>query len=77
MWWVLDTVVATYWNLTTNIHVGCICFEKSVLFVFIKRSLHELSKIGAGNFPLYYRVQNGSGAHTAFYPVGTSGFPWG
>jgi hypothetical protein len=31
-----------------------------------------------GNFPLHHRVQNGSGAHTAFYPMGTSGsFPGG
>jgi hypothetical protein len=31
---------------------------------------------GAGNFSLHYRVQNGSGAHPASYPVGTRGsFP--
>jgi len=31
---------------------------------------------GAGNFSLHYRVQNGSEAHTASYPVGTRGsFP--
>jgi hypothetical protein len=31
---------------------------------------------GAGNFCLHHRVQNGSGAHPASYPVGTSGsFP--
>jgi hypothetical protein len=28
----------------------------------------------AGNFSLYHRVQNGSGAHTASYPMGTRGF---
>jgi hypothetical protein len=29
-----------------------------------------------GNFSLYYRVQNGSGAHPASYPMGTGGsFP--
>jgi hypothetical protein len=27
---------------------------------------------GAGNFPIQYRVQNGSGAHPASYPVGTT-----
>jgi hypothetical protein len=33
---------------------------------------------GAGNFSLYHRVQNGSGAHPASYPVGTRGsFPGG
>jgi hypothetical protein len=26
---------------------------------------------GAGNFPLYHRIQNGSGAHPASYPMGT------
>jgi hypothetical protein len=31
---------------------------------------------GAGNFCLHHRVQNGSGAHPASYPVGTRGsFP--
>jgi hypothetical protein len=30
----------------------------------------------AGNFSLHHRVQNGSGAHPAFYPMGTRGsFP--
>jgi hypothetical protein len=33
---------------------------------------------GAGNFSLNHRVQNGSGAHPASYPVGTRGsFPGG
>jgi hypothetical protein len=33
---------------------------------------------GAGNFSLHQRVQNGSGAHPASYPVGTrSCFPGG
>jgi hypothetical protein len=31
---------------------------------------------GAGNFSLHHRVQNGSGAHPASYPMGTGGsFP--
>jgi hypothetical protein len=31
---------------------------------------------GAGNFSLHHRVQNGSGAHPAPYPMGTNGsFP--
>jgi hypothetical protein len=31
---------------------------------------------GAGNFYLHHRVQNGSGAHPASYPMGTRGsFP--
>jgi hypothetical protein len=33
---------------------------------------------GAGNFSLHRRVQNGSGAHPASYPMGTRGsFPEG
>jgi hypothetical protein len=28
---------------------------------------------GAGNFSLHHRVQNGSGAHPASYPVGIRG----
>jgi hypothetical protein len=33
---------------------------------------------GAGNFSLHHRVQNGSEAHPASYPMGTRGsFPWG
>jgi hypothetical protein len=32
----------------------------------------------AGKFSLHHRVQNGSGAHTASYPMGTRGcFPGG
>jgi hypothetical protein len=27
--------------------------------------------VGAGNFSLHHRVQNGSGAHPASYPMGT------
>jgi hypothetical protein len=35
-------------------------------------------RAGAGNFSLHHRVQNGSGAHPASYPMGTSGsFPVG
>jgi hypothetical protein len=28
---------------------------------------------GVGNFSLHHRVQNGSGAHPASYPIGTRG----
>jgi hypothetical protein len=28
---------------------------------------------GAGNFSLHHRVKNGSGAHPASYPMGTTG----
>jgi hypothetical protein len=34
--------------------------------------------VGAGNFSLPHHVQNGSGAHSASYPMGTRGsFPGG
>jgi hypothetical protein len=29
--------------------------------------------MGAGNFSLHHRVQNGSGAHPASFPMGTRG----
>jgi hypothetical protein len=29
--------------------------------------------VGAGNFSVHRRVQNGSGAHPASYPMGTGG----
>jgi hypothetical protein len=33
---------------------------------------------GAGNFSLHHRIQNGSGAHPASYPMGARGsFPGG
>jgi hypothetical protein len=32
---------------------------------------------GAGNFSLHRRVQNGSGAHPASYPMGNNGFSLG
>jgi hypothetical protein len=36
------------------------------------------SPSGAGNFSLHHRVQNGSGAHPASYPMGIRGsFPGG
>jgi hypothetical protein len=40
------------------------------------RCSRVLFPAGAGNFPLHHRVQNGSGAHPASYPMGTRGsFP--
>jgi hypothetical protein len=35
--------------------------------------LKTLFPAGAGNFSLHHRVQNGSGAYPASYPMGTSG----
>jgi hypothetical protein len=36
------------------------------------------SRLGVGKFSLHHRVQNGSGAHPASYPMGTRGsFPRG
>jgi hypothetical protein len=32
---------------------------------------------GAGNFSLHHRLQNGSGAHPASYPMGTRGLSLG
>jgi hypothetical protein len=33
--------------------------------------------VGAGNFSLYHRIQNGAGAHPTFYPMDIMVFPWG
>jgi hypothetical protein len=43
---------------------------------YIDRGSRVRFLAGAGNFPLHHRVQNGSGAHPASYPMGTRGsFP--
>jgi hypothetical protein len=42
------------------------------------RSSRVLFPTGAGNFSLHHRVQTGSGAHPASYPMGTRvSFPGG
>jgi hypothetical protein len=42
------------------------------------RGSRDRFPVGAGNFSLHHRVQNGSGAHPASYPMGTRGsFPVG
>jgi hypothetical protein len=38
-----------------------------------ERSSRVRFAAGAGNFSLNHRVQNGSGAHPASYPMGTRG----
>jgi hypothetical protein len=40
------------------------------------RGSRDRFRAGAGNFSLHHRVQNGSGAHPASYPMGKrSSFP--
>jgi len=55
------------------------CPETFILFIFGKAFNTNLIKeivMGVGNFSLRHRVQPCSGAHPAFYPVGTGGsFP--
>jgi hypothetical protein len=42
------------------------------------RGSGALFPVGAENFSLSHRIQNGSGAHSASYPMGTRGsFPGG
>jgi hypothetical protein len=41
------------------------------------RSSRVRFPVGAGNFSLHHRVQNGSGAHPAPYPMGTRGLSLG
>jgi hypothetical protein len=55
----------SFWNLT----------ELILLWVYYwhYRSSRVRFPTGAGNFSLHQRVPNGSGAHPASYPMGTSG----
>jgi hypothetical protein len=57
---------------------------REIMFVSVQRLGYGLDDrgsrarfpAGAGNFSLHHRVQTGSGAHPAFYPIGTRGsFP--
>jgi hypothetical protein len=60
---------------------------ESLLFISVDSSVGIATRLddrgsrvqfpkGAGNFSLHYRVQNGSGAHRASYPMGARGsFP--
>jgi hypothetical protein len=52
-----------------------------IIYIYIERerereTTQNVVMAGAGNFFLHYRVQNGSGAHPASYPMVTRGsFP--
>jgi hypothetical protein len=50
---------------SVGIAPGCGLDDRGSRFRFPKR---------AGNFSLHHRIQNGSGAHTASYPMGTRGY---
>jgi hypothetical protein len=62
----------------------CITRWSARIFQCVPRSFEHLNDLdtnktvmGAGNFSLHHRVQKGSGAHPASYPMGTKGlFPW-
>jgi hypothetical protein len=45
-------------------------------YVLDDRGFRVRFPVGAGNFSLHHRVQNGSGTHPASFPMGTGGsFP--
>jgi hypothetical protein len=49
-----------------------------IIIIIIIGVLELLFPVGAGNFSLNHRVQNGSEAHPVSYPMGTrSSFPGG
>jgi hypothetical protein len=57
---------------------GCKSRDSSVGIALDDRCSRVRFPAGAGNFSLRHRVQNGSGAHPAFYLMGTRGsFPGG
>jgi hypothetical protein len=51
--------------------------EEKVIVILVMQFYEELALVngraGAGNFSLHHRVQNGSEAHPASYPMGTRG----
>jgi hypothetical protein len=49
-------------------------FELNNEFFRFILALFSISYVGAGNIPPHHCVQTGSGAHSASYPRGTSGF---
>jgi hypothetical protein len=64
--WVL---VSLYHHSSVGIELGCGLDDRGSGARFPE---------GAGNFSLHHRVQNGSGVHSASYPMGTRGsFPGG
>jgi hypothetical protein len=77
-------VCTSYWNayfmLCTNFFVRAVIAQSvwRLVYGLDDRGSRVRFPAGAGNFSLHHRVQNGSGAHTASYPVGTRGcFPGG
>jgi hypothetical protein len=65
-----------------KIYLNCKSRDSSVGIALGSRLEDRGSRVrfpaGAGNFSLHHRVQNGSGAHPASYPMGNGGsFPGG
>jgi hypothetical protein len=48
-----------------------VCRDSSVGIGLDDRGSRVRFSVGAGNFSLHHRVQNGSGAHPASYAMGT------
>jgi hypothetical protein len=61
-----------------NIYVKENKMKNKVTFYTINMPHTSFFPAWSGNFSLHHRVQNGSGAHPASYPMGTRGsFPAG
>jgi hypothetical protein len=68
---ILEWILGKWWSRNSSVGtaLGCELDDRSSRVRFPAR---------AGNFSLHHRVQNGSGAHSASYPMGTiSSFPGG
>jgi hypothetical protein len=61
-----------------RIILKCMLKERALVYGLDDRGSRVRFSAGAGNFSLHHRVQNGSGAHPASYPMSTRGsFPGG
>jgi hypothetical protein len=62
----------------TSTKYECYSVGIALGYVLDDRGSRVRFPVGGGNFSLHHRVQNGSGAHPASYPVDTRGsFPGG
>jgi len=65
-------------TLPVRLHVVFFVTAANLLLYYFTSGLSVRFPVGAGNFSLHHRIQNGSGSHPASHPMGTRGsFPGG
>jgi hypothetical protein len=65
-------------ELVSNLPVLSLFYNTALGYMLDDRGSRIRFPAGAGNFSPHHRLQNGSSAHPASYPMGTSGsFPGG